>query len=296
MLDSASPKLRCQDARIGQVVGEQPATAKVKAKPIANSGPQSSSTSKHLPEKKAGTTAAAAHRPGPTKKAVVVEDSQDRGGVIEDSQHPGLQRLPSSDVLHSTNPVTYMPKVIQDLVAAPSSPLTDPPPTPPPVTDGRVTNPPSRRGRVVEDSQAAGMSSQELGNDYGTPSQHSVWTLSKSTTKTKSRSVERSVIKISQPIFGRMPQALASGQALSPTSRYTNVQANQKAQGILKPANLKRAASSHTQPGNSQGDKRQKLSSQVSTGEELSKLRPARTSAANPGKKKSSKQSKLYLG
>ncbi|KAI4257300.1 MAG: hypothetical protein L6R42_005763 [Xanthoria sp. 1 TBL-2021] len=138
------------------------------------------------------------------------------------------------------------------------------------------------------------MSSQELGNDYGTPPQHSVWTLSKSTTKTKSRSVERSVIKTSQPIFGRMPQALASGQALSPTSRYTNVQANQKPQGILKPANLKRAGSSYTQPGNSQGDKRQKLSSQVSTGEELSKLRPARTSAANPGKKKSSKQSDKY--
>ncbi|KAL8643564.1 MAG: hypothetical protein Q9226_008279, partial [Calogaya cf. arnoldii] len=248
LLKSARPNLRGREGHSSEPVGEQPA---MRAKLMRKATPTAA--------------AAAKQRPNHTKKAVVVEDSQDRGGVVEESQQPDLPRLSSSDVLHSTNPVTYMPKVIQDLVAAPSSPLTDPPPTPLPVTDAQP--PPSRQGRVIEDSQAANMSSQELGSSYGTPSQHGVWTLSKHTTTTKSRSVERSIVKTSQPLFGRMPQA-HSGKAISP-AKSANSQAKQQPQGILKPTGLKRTASSQPQPGNY---KRQRVSSQMSAGEGRSGL------------------------
>ncbi|KAL8851899.1 MAG: hypothetical protein Q9221_003222 [Calogaya cf. arnoldii] len=243
LLNSPRPKSRGPEGHSGELVGEQSA---MRARQMREATP----TAKAAPKQ----------RLTHTKKAVVVEDSQDRGSVVEESQQPDLPRLSSSDVLNSTNPVTYMPKVIQDLVAARSSPMTDLPPTPLPVTDAQP--PPSRRGRVVEDFQAAGMSSQELGSSYGSPSQHGVWTLSKHTTTTKSKSVERSVVKTSQPLIGRMPQA-HSGTAISP-ARSANSQAKQQPQGILKPTGLKRTASSQPQPGNY---KRQRVSSQMSAGE-----------------------------
>ena len=282
-------RLREQNKALLNSASPKPSTATGMAKPMPNAGPQSSFGLKHPPELEVNSAAAAAPKQHvKLTKAVVVEDSQDIGGIIEESQYPGLQRPPSSDELQSTNPVTYMPKVIQDLVAAPSSPLTDPPSTPPLETEGAVILPPSRRGRVVEDSQAAGMSSQELGNDYGTPSQYSVRTLTKSTTKTKSKSVERSLIKTSQPVFGRMPQAETGG--IASTSGYTNVQAEAQAM------KTKRLATSQTQPGRSMVSKRQKFSSQVSKEEGPPTLGGAKTSSAKPVKRKPSKQSQWRGG
>ncbi|KAL9628794.1 MAG: hypothetical protein Q9204_005659 [Flavoplaca sp. TL-2023a] len=290
LLDSTTSKLSKQVPRISASPKQQLTTSKNKSKSMLHGG-QSSSTSKHRPEKKVCCITTAGRKYfAKYKKAVVVEDSQDRGDTIEESQHPGLQRPSSPDVL---NPVTFMPKVIQDLVAAPSSPLTDPPSTP---SDARehVERSPSRPGLVIEDSQAQDQASQELGGYYKTPSRRDIWTISESTTKTKSRSVERSVVKTNQPFLGLTPQFQGSNQVNSP-NRQTKMQATQKPQGILKPAGLKRTISQQTLSESSQQThKRQRVSSQTSIGRQQHGL--ARTSPVKTAKlsQRKTKQSDKY--
>ncbi|KAL9028448.1 MAG: hypothetical protein Q9180_007164 [Flavoplaca navasiana] len=287
LLDSAIPRSRNQEARVGESAKEHSPMAKRKTRPMHDGGQSSSTVSKHRPEKKVSSIPAIhqRHHTESMKKAVVVEDSQDRGDMIEDSQYPDLQRPLSPDVL---DPVNYMPKVIQDLVAAPSSPLTDPPPSD---AQERFEHSPTRPGRVIEDSQAQGQASQELGNHYETPSQRDIWTISESTTKTKSRSVERSVVKTNQPFLGLPPQFQGSNQVNSPNGQ-TKTQATQKPQGILKPASLKRTMSQQTQSESSQQThKRQRVSSQASTGKPhhgLARTSPVKTAKLSQRKTKQS--------
>ncbi|KAL8668822.1 MAG: hypothetical protein Q9168_006557 [Polycauliona sp. 1 TL-2023] len=303
LLTSATPKPRRQGSHSGES-GRKQARMVQKAKRTSDSRSQSSSTPRRLPETRKGS-AASGIRKNQTdhmKKAVVVEDSQDRSGVVEESQYTGMRGSPSSEMLLATDPITYMPKVIQDLVAAPSSPLTDPPPTPPTATEKRPTNSSSRRGRVIEDSQMVNMPSQELGgDDYDFSSQHSMWTLNETTTKTKSRSVERSIIKSSQPTFGQPSQTPNGGKTISPIHRSANVQATHRMQSILKPPPFKRTANSQSQSGESQGQgdsKRRRISSQVSTTDDgRSNAGSARPSPVKQGKltrRKSTRQSDKY--
>ena len=289
LLDSTIPRSRNQEARVGESAKEHSPTAKRKTRPMHGGGQSSSTMSKNRPEKKVSSipTIHQRHHAEYVKKAVVVEDSQDRGDIIEDSQFPDLQRPSSPDVL---DPVNYMPKVIQDLVAAPSSPLTDPPSTPSNARE-QVERSPTRLGRVIEESQAQGQASQELGTHYATPSQRNIWTISESKTKTKSRSVERSVVKSNQPFLGLTPQFQASNQVNSP-NRQTKMQATRKPQGILKSASLKRTMSQQTQSESSQQThKRQRVSSQASTGRShhgLARTSPVKTAKLSQRKTKQS--------
>ncbi|KAL8855476.1 MAG: hypothetical protein Q9178_007887 [Gyalolechia marmorata] len=290
LLASATQKLNSQEARIiSKSMQEQAAT------PKAN--PQPSSVSKRLPEKRVEFTAGAQkQRPENPKKAVVVEDSQNTSEVIEESQNHGLDLLREqqgrtpSKALGFSNPIAFMPKAIQDLVAAPSSPLTDCQPTSIPVTDGREMFPPSpslnagNRGRIIEDSQATTISSQELGSSHETPSQRSVWALSTSTTKTKLQSVERIISKTGQPTTNRKPHLHAGGQADSLSSAAKRAaQPSQPPPGILKSGGAKGLASSQNQSNPFRGNnKRRKLSGEISAERELPNLGPTKASPVNP--------------
>ncbi|KAL8993666.1 MAG: hypothetical protein Q9169_006177 [Polycauliona sp. 2 TL-2023] len=305
--EALTAKSKSQEPHRGESVQKQALTVD-KAKPVLKRGSQLSSTLKRQPATKTGSTALAAqkHRLNPTKKAAVVEDSQDRSGVIEESQYMSMQRLPSPELPSSTDPIGYMPKVIQDLVAAPSSPLTDPPT---PSAAGRhAMKPSNHRGRVIDDSQAADLFSQELGSDlfsqelgsdYAPSSQHSVWTHTESTTKTKSRSVERSIVKSSQPVRAHPQQTQTGGKTMSPIHRTSNIQANHRMHNMLKPA-FKRTAISQSQAssGDLQGSsKRRRISSQVSTTDDgRSNVGTTRVSPAKPAKltRKSTRQSDKY--
>ena len=225
-----------------------------------------------------------------------MEDSQNTSGVIEESQNHGLDllreqhRRPSSKALGFSNPIAFMPKAIQDLVAAPSSPLTDCQPTSAPVTDGREMFPPSPslnagdRGRIIGDSQATDISSQELGSSHETPSQRSVWALSTSTTKTKLQSVERIISNTGQSITNRRPHPHAGGQANSPRSPPKRAaQPSQAPPGILKSGGAKGLASSQAQSNHFQGNsKRRKLLGEISAERELPNLGPTKASPVNP--------------
>ncbi|KAL8903652.1 MAG: hypothetical protein Q9171_007325 [Xanthocarpia ochracea] len=293
LLASATQKLNSQEVRIISKSIQEPA-------PTAKASPQPSSVSKRskrLPEKTVEFTAGAQkQRPENLKKAVVVEDSQKTSGIIEESQNHGLdllreqEGLPSSKALGFSNPIAFMPKAIQDLVAAPSSPPTDCQPTSTPVTDGREMFPPSpslnagNRGRVVEDSQATGISSQELGSSYETPSQRSVWALSRSTTKTKLQSVERIISKTGQLTTNRKPHPHTGGEANSPRSVPKRAaQPSQPPPSILKSGGAKGLASSQAQSTHFQGsNKRRKLSGEIAAERELSNLGPTKASPVNP--------------
>ncbi|KAL8913136.1 MAG: hypothetical protein Q9172_007353 [Xanthocarpia lactea] len=290
LLASATQKLNNQEVSVvGESIQEQAVTAKA--------NPQPSSVSKRLPEKRVEFTAGAQKQcPENPKKAVVVEDSQNTSGVIEESQNHGLDLLreqqgrPSSKALGFSNPIAFMPKAIQDLVAAPSSPLTDCQPTSIPVIDGREMFPPSpslnagNRGRIIEDSQATTISSQELGSSHETPSQRSVWALSTSTTKTKLQSVERIISKTGQSTTNRKPHPHAGGQADSLSSAAKRAtQPSQPPPGILKSGGAKGLASSQAQSNHFQGNnKRRKLSGEMSAERELPNLGPTKASPVKP--------------
>ncbi|KAL8765567.1 MAG: hypothetical protein Q9209_007398 [Squamulea sp. 1 TL-2023] len=290
-LASADQELGRQEARI-QVLLQEQTTAK--DKPTPGGSTQPCSASKSLTETKAVGFPASAqeHCPGSAKKAVVVEDSQNRGSIIEDSQHQRVDPLPrqnmadSTDAMNSSNPIAFMPKAIQDLVAVPSSPLADCQPTSPPVTNERVISPRPNQGRQVEDSQAAGMSSQDLGNSYGSPIQRTIWASSTTTTKTKSHSVERSVARTSSSTGDRVPYSHLNGNAPLPSSsakRTTNAQLSQQPPGILKSGGSKRLRTSQPRSSDSQdGIKRRRMSTEISIPRELPDLGPTKTSPVKP--------------
>ncbi|KAL8786116.1 MAG: hypothetical protein Q9213_002982 [Squamulea squamosa] len=289
-LASAAQESGRQEARIQELLQEQ---TTAKDKPTPGGSTQPCSTSESLTETKAVDFAASAqaHRPGSAKKAVVVEDSQNKGSIIEDSQHQRVDPLPrqnmadSTDAMNFNNPIAFMPKAIQDLVAVPSSPLTDCQPTSPPVTNGRVISPIPNQSRHVEDSQAAGMSSQDLGNSYGSPIQRTIWASSTTTTKINSHSVERSVSRTSSSMGDGNPYNLNGNPPLPSSSakRTTNAPLNQRPPGILKLGGLKRVKASQRRSSDSQdGNKRQRLSAEISFPRELPDLGPTKTSPVNP--------------
>ncbi|KAL8724508.1 MAG: hypothetical protein Q9166_007909 [cf. Caloplaca sp. 2 TL-2023] len=302
-LATVNQKLKAQEQRVTKLLRER--TIAAKPRPVSGGDALRSAKSNRLPEKKAVAfekrdSEKPYQRLTPTK-GVVVEDSQDRHGIIEEPQNQGPDSLPqqqppvSPDNQLITNPLSFMPKAVQDLMAAPSSPMADSQTTSQAAIDCREMFPPSpvanQSRRVVEDSQASGILSQELGSDIRAispgdhgrsiqtdnlpsqepgnnsedPSQPVVWALSESTTKTKTHSVtsNKSVLRVRQPVAGRtQPSGITSRQ--SPMSTSTGPQSIQQPGCILKAGGLKRINVSQLQSRDSPGtNKRRKLSAEL---------------------------------
>ncbi|KAL8723279.1 MAG: hypothetical protein Q9225_000401 [Loekoesia sp. 1 TL-2023] len=136
-------------------------------------------------------------RPGLLKSRPIVEDSQGKG----DDTHRQRHRLPSSsDELSREDPLSYMPKEIQDLVAGSSSPLTDVQPASSPVIDGGVMFPPSpmagqRSNPPVKEAPRLGsFTPPGSANHRESPNQGNIWAYNTSMISTKSHSVTASLL------------------------------------------------------------------------------------------------------
>ena len=168
------------------------------------------------------------------KPRPIVKDSQQEG---VDAQSQQLRPL-SSDELSRNDPLSFMPKEIQDLVGRSSSPLTDAPSPSSPVIDGGVMFPPS----PVVPPRADATPSHSSTDRRTTSTQGKSWAYNSSVTSTKSHSVTTS-------LFGRSPSRsshLAGGRASQLISSRYSMPPNL---GIKKPKEQMAHVSSKTAKG-----------------------------------------------
>ncbi|KAL8801665.1 MAG: hypothetical protein Q9182_004302 [Xanthomendoza sp. 2 TL-2023] len=205
------------------------------------------------------------------KERPIVEDSQESHIVVDDSQdkqpRPFQQLFGpfSSEEIHTGNTLMSMPEVVEDIGAEPPFPPADAQSSPTPVTDGRIMFPPSpsitgsKRSRGIEDSQAAGVPSQEIRSSRESPSRGTIQASSKTITKT----MEKSILRTSQSITGGAPPSNAKRLLPGAEVKRANNQASQQSRGILKDNSSRRTSQgSQSQTDISEQNKRRKLSSE----------------------------------
>ncbi|KAL9600265.1 MAG: hypothetical protein Q9219_003310 [cf. Caloplaca sp. 3 TL-2023] len=238
------------------------------------------------------------------RKSVINEDSRPGGPKelllesrdnLDDTHERQREPLSSSDDLSREDPLSYMPKEIQDMVARSSSPLTDTQSVSSPVVDGSVKLPrglrigQQSRTLVKEPSKTSIFKPLDTNDRYKTPTQGNVLAYNKSTiTSTKSRLVASSIIdrspsRSSHFPGSREPQARSLGKASPqpPNTRTADSQLASQLGHVSIADGLKRvrpAATADTKDPQSHTSKRRRLSSET----EKHKLGPTQASPVKP--------------